>query len=110
MKSLQKHRLLLLLAMLSLPVVSAPVNQQTEKSFYMPEPTTRGTVELLWSCITTFGFCVWTAIHPDVVPVGGVFSRVVYKLVFMLATTIVPELVLCYAWAQRRRAKQILNA
>ncbi len=48
---------------------AAPAANLTDSGLYhgwMPTPDTRGTSDLLWSCIFTIFLCVWTAIHPPV--------------------------------------------
>ncbi|KAF8223883.1 hypothetical protein L208DRAFT_1314768 [Tricholoma matsutake] len=40
--------------------------QQDNIREFVPEPTTRGTVGILWSCILTLAICFWGSLHPDV--------------------------------------------
>ncbi|KAB8228768.1 uncharacterized protein BDW43DRAFT_322766 [Aspergillus alliaceus] len=65
---------------------------------------------LLLSCTSTFGLCIWTAVHSDVVPVKQRRARVYYKLSLMLFAALVPEFVLYFAVAQRIRARKICGA
>ncbi|KAH7111531.1 hypothetical protein EDB81DRAFT_829136 [Dactylonectria macrodidyma] len=106
MEALQ-HGLWLLLSFFSLfPLaLSTPVNQ-TDPS-YVPEPNMRGTTGLLWSSTATFALCVWTAIHPNVVPIRGAWHPIYYKLTLMAIAVLVPEVILFFAWAQMRLARHI---
>ncbi|KAA1473482.1 hypothetical protein DENSPDRAFT_277477 [Dentipellis sp. KUC8613] len=33
---------------------------------FVPGPTTRGTFNILWSCLSTLFVCIWTSVHPDI--------------------------------------------
>jgi len=37
----------------------------TETVGFVPNPSGRGTLGLLWQCLLTYFLCLWTAIHPD---------------------------------------------
>ncbi|GAB1212754.1 hypothetical protein ATERTT37_001901 [Aspergillus terreus] len=76
---------------------------------YVPEPNTRGTVKLFWNCFTTFILCVWTAVHPDVVPVKGSWPINCYKFFMMTWAIVIPELLLCMAVIQLKQALEIRN-
>lgn len=107
---MENLRLTLLFSSVSLfrPLLSAPVTQ-TEPS-YIPEPSHRGTFGLLWSCLVTFGLCVWTTVHLPFMPLEGSRNRFYYKLVVATGAIIVPEVVLGFAVAERIRARKVLKA
>ena len=45
---------------------TTPATNQTALDLYhgwMPSPNTRGTTDILWSCLSTIFLCVWTALH-----------------------------------------------
>lgn len=46
---------------------------------FVPNPTGRGTIEVLFSCIVTLGLCIWTAVHPDVVANKSILGHLIYK-------------------------------
>jgi len=75
----------------------------------MPNPTGRGTVGLLWSCIITFALCVWTAVHPDVIWARYPSSQLGYKLWWTLWAAFAPEFTVAYAMFQRKQASDILK-
>ncbi|TFY66562.1 hypothetical protein EVG20_g4532 [Dentipellis fragilis] len=33
---------------------------------FVPGPTSRGTINILWSCVSTLFICIWTSVHPDI--------------------------------------------
>ncbi|PLN80806.1 hypothetical protein BDW42DRAFT_201052 [Aspergillus taichungensis] len=74
---------------------------------YKSDPDGRGTITLLWSCTLTFGLCIWTAIHPDVVPWPGFWNKVVYKLAWMLCAILLPEFIVFCAACQLMQARRI---
>lgn len=82
---------------------------QTEPS-YMPEPNQRGTFGLFWSCTSTLILCVWTAIHPNVVPIRKSSATLYYKSVLMLMALLCPEFMLCMAATQYFKANKVHRA
>ncbi|KAE8156568.1 hypothetical protein BDV40DRAFT_293432 [Aspergillus tamarii] len=77
---------------------------------YVPEPGQRGTLGLFWSCTTTFILCIWTAMHPNVVPVQRDSARIYYKLSIMMFAALLPEVILCVAVTQWLEARRVLRA
>lgn len=72
------------------------------------EPRGRGTFGIILSCTVTFFFCIWTAVHPNIIAGGTRRNRVAYKAFLMFLSIILPEgLALC-AFAQWREAKILL--
>ncbi|KAI5815620.1 hypothetical protein BZA77DRAFT_355116 [Pyronema omphalodes] len=55
------------------------------------EPRGRGTWGILISCTATFAFCVWTTVHPNILPDASVQYRTLYKAVMMVIGVINPE-------------------
>ena len=77
---------------------------------FTSEPRGWGNIGLILSCSITFGFCVWTVVHPNVVADAGTASRFLYKATMMLVSIVIPEgLILC-AYGQRREARRIYQA
>ncbi|KAL4893989.1 hypothetical protein BDV59DRAFT_19722 [Aspergillus ambiguus] len=93
----------------SLPLsLSLPIGE-TEPS-YMPGPDGRGTIELLWSCLLTFGLCVWTVFHPNVIPWTKFWNQIYYRMGGMLGTIVFPELLVFFALGQYLQAKKVLKS
>jgi hypothetical protein len=72
---------------------------------WVPEPQTRGTWSLLYSCTFTIGLCVWTAIHLNI-PANEDGPWLAYwrRCKWVLIALLLPELVLFTAWQQFYRA------
>ncbi|KAI5815622.1 hypothetical protein BZA77DRAFT_248178, partial [Pyronema omphalodes] len=92
---------------------SLPANVKTyENPFklkFAVEPTGRGTWGILISCTATFAFCVWTTVHPNILPDASIQYRTLYKAVMMVIGVINPEglMILSYGqWADARRLNQ----
>lgn len=79
------------------PLPPSPVN-------HVSSPPTRGTLDILWSCLSVLVFCTWSVQHlnipPQIRPVGKVQKlrlRVhlfFWKLKWMLVIVIAPECLL----------------
>jgi hypothetical protein len=57
-------------------------------------PSTRGTIDILWSCIFTAFLCSWSAIHLDVpTKRSGRWKKVPHRLKWMLIALLAPEFI-----------------
>ncbi|KAK3331846.1 hypothetical protein B0T19DRAFT_87419 [Cercophora scortea] len=81
---------------------------------WIPNPTTRGTANILQTCILTLFLCIWRAVHlnlpefgePTFLKVGlQTWRRVGWMLISLLA----PELVVYTAWCQLVDARHIVR-
>lgn len=81
----------------------------TDVVHWQPNPTTRGTFDILSTCIITLLLCVWTAIHLNVPPPGGYWGPKLRKVRWMILALLAPEIVALVAWDQRKRAQQIVQ-
>lgn len=80
----------------------------TNHGAFYPEPQGRGTVGLVWSCVITFGICVWTTVHPNILPLGSTSkTRRVYKLILMFLAAFVPEIIMMCSYSEWRKAGKI---
>ena len=77
---------------------------------FTPEPRGRGTVGLIISCTITFWFCVWTAVHPNIITNATRHSRLVYRATLMLVSMLVPVGVIMCAIGQLKEARRINKA
>lgn len=89
-----------------IPLFNLTANQdvQLEKPF-QPEPQGRGTVGILLSCILTFALCIWTTIHPNILP--GMEGKFTFKLMWTVVAIFVPEVVMLCALGERRQARRV---
>ncbi|KAF5863259.1 hypothetical protein ETB97_010381 [Aspergillus alliaceus] len=71
-------------------------------------PGTRGTLDILWTCLSTLALCVWTAIHPNIPVKHKLWPTLLERLGLMALAIIFPEIIITSAWGERRRAKALL--
>ncbi|KAH0547593.1 hypothetical protein FGG08_000318 [Glutinoglossum americanum] len=71
------------------------------------EPDGRGTIGLVWSCLTTLFICVWAALHNNVPSKNDSdFTFFFRKLKWTFVSIIAPEMVTAGAFLQWRSARQ----
>ncbi|KAJ5528185.1 hypothetical protein N7513_012344 [Penicillium frequentans] len=72
-------------------------------------PNGRGTLDILWTCLSTLALCAWTAVHPNV-PLVYRFWAIYSDRVGLMALAIVfPEIIISSALTQRRLAQRLLR-
>jgi hypothetical protein len=68
---------------------------------WQPAPNKRGTVDILWSCLTTLFLCTWTVIHLDISPQKqGLGDRFWRRTGWMIVGVFAPELITGIAMRQ----------
>lgn len=100
----------LLLFLAVAPVLPQPTPNGTyvrSEPAFVPNPTGRGTIEVIFSCIVTLGLCIWTAVHPDVVANKTILGHLIYKTSWMMTALVVPEIVVSNSFHQWREAKRV---
>ena len=65
---------------------------------WKPSSNTRGTFDILTSCIITMLLCVWTAVHLNVSPPEGFWKPKFRKVRWLLLALVAPEMVAYTAW------------
>ena len=70
----------------------------TDIVHWKPSSETRGTFDILSTCIITMLLCVWTAVHLNVSPPGNVWTPRLRKVGWMILALLAPELVAYTAW------------
>lgn len=103
--------LLYLFLYIIIPSISsaAPLPPEEIEPLYVSDPSGRGTIEFLWSCILTLTLCIWTAMHPDVVAANEWYTML-YKAYWTILSAIFPEFLVCCAIAQLKQARELHNA
>ncbi|KAJ0422724.1 hypothetical protein BJY00DRAFT_322306 [Aspergillus carlsbadensis] len=74
---------------------------------YVSGPKTRGTVDLIWNCSITLGLCIWTVVHPNIIPWPRFRDQMLYKLSWLIGAVIFPEILVVVAFSQLREARAI---
>ncbi|TFY55950.1 hypothetical protein EVG20_g9126 [Dentipellis fragilis] len=68
---------------------------------FLPGPSTRGTLDILWACVSTIVICAWTSLHPDIYIPKDLrppdFQGSPRKFALVLTMLISPEVVLAIA-------------
>ena len=96
---------------LELPFVSIPLSHRrnqimTSRIFgngtnivhWEASPQTRGTWDILSSCIITLILCVWTAVHLNISPPGSFWEPKLRKVGWLILALLAPEMVAYTAW------------
>lgn len=65
---------------------------------WKPNPTSRGTFDVLSTCIITLLLCVWTAVHLNVSPPGQFWKSIFRKIKWLILALLAPEVVVIIAW------------
>lgn len=81
---------------------------------WVPNPTTRGTANILVTCLLTLLLCIWKAVHLNLPEYGRpTFCYLEYqtwrKIGWLFTSLIAPELVVYVAWSQLLQARTLAN-
>ncbi|RPB08232.1 hypothetical protein P167DRAFT_528861, partial [Morchella conica CCBAS932] len=88
---------------------SAISNSTQFEPIFVPEPRGRGTMGIFWSCVITLCLCVWTSVHPDVIPNPTTWRVTINKIIWMFIALLAPELIVGQAYEQKKQAKLVHN-
>lgn len=80
-----------------------------ERMGWTSDPSTRGTLNIIWGSFATLGLCVWTAVHPNInVQLRPNLRRDLgVRLGMMVVAVIFPEILISAAWQQRVAAHDL---
>ena len=70
----------------------------TDIVHWQPNPQTRGTFDILSTCMITMLLCVWTAVHLNVSLPGTVWGPRLRKVGWLVLALLAPEMVAYTAW------------
>ena len=82
--------------------IAPPVNWQ-------PDASTRGTTDVLSTCLLTLGLCLWSALHLNIPQHGKSSQQKWHKCGWLVLGLLAPEMVAFAAWVQLRAAKMLDN-
>lgn len=78
---------------------------------WIPGPRTRGTIDILWTCLVTIILCVWSAIHMNVPGYHETQAkRILRRTGWVICGLLLPEFVLWTAWRQFSSARALVEA
>ncbi|KAH8897895.1 hypothetical protein GQ53DRAFT_884815 [Thozetella sp. PMI_491] len=80
---------------------------------WVAEPDGRGTLGIIWTCLSTLFICIWTSLHLNIPPMANKpFVGTKDRIMWVCANILAPELVSYYAigdgllaWLSSRRLK-----
>lgn len=74
---------------------------------WVPSPDTRGTLDILWPCLTTMALCLWSMLHLNL-PAKDETARTEFlrRLRWVFLSVLCPELPILFAFAQLSSARQ----
>jgi hypothetical protein len=82
-------------------------SKSNETVAWQPEPTMRGTFNLLSTCILTLILCVWSAIHLNLPGEASGARKKVRRLIWIICGLVIPEYIVMIAWTQHQGAKRL---
>lgn len=82
--------------------IAPPVNWQ-------PNASTRGTADVLSTCLITLGLCLWSALHLNIPQHGKSSRQKWYKCGWLVLGLLAPEMLAYAAWVQLRAARRLDN-
>ncbi|KAK5045119.1 hypothetical protein LTR84_009452 [Exophiala bonariae] len=75
---------------------------------WVPQPDTRGTFDILCSCLFTIFICCWTIVHPNIaIPRTSTIQRLLDKTICLLIAAFAPEVVVFISWSDYTFARQL---
>ena len=80
--------------------IAPPINWQ-------PNASTRGTTDILSTCLITLGLCLWSALHLNIPQHGKSSQQKWYKCGWLVLGLLAPEMVAFAAWVQLRAARRL---
>jgi hypothetical protein len=75
---------------------------------WVPEKNTRGTWNLIQTCLITLGLCVYSAVHLNCFQQGcSYWIKALVRAKWLLVALLAPEFIVFNAWSQRRQAVRL---
>ena len=92
----------------SLQSHNAPRNGDRIMQGWVDSPNQRGTIDIIWSCVTTLAICCWVMLHLNVpAKTDNHWSLFLRKARWLMFALLSPELVMLFAcgqWASAQRS------
>ncbi|KFY95219.1 hypothetical protein V500_02896 [Pseudogymnoascus sp. VKM F-4518 (FW-2643)] len=75
---------------------------------FVPDGSDRGTISLIWSCLSTWFICLWVIFHINIpAPEDSNLKRIFRQIGFMAFGALAPEYIAAMAYTQRQEAKKL---
>ena len=75
---------------------------------WAPGPSTRGTLDIFWSCLFTVVACVWTILHLNI-PAPDQHHLLLRKITWAFANVILPDVILYAALLDRYEVRKKMD-
>lgn len=72
-------------------------------------PNERGTLDVVWTCLSTLALCAWSAVHPNIPLEYRFWNAILDRVGLMVLAIIFPEMIISSALTQRRHARKLLS-
>ena len=90
--------------------VTSPSHGNATLVSFVAEPSRRGTLPLLYSCLSSLMLCVWTALHLNLPAPTDTYASYVRRYVKWSAVAVFcPEILLWIAWRQFNSARSLTH-
>ncbi|KAI0976960.1 hypothetical protein F4678DRAFT_415118 [Xylaria arbuscula] len=78
-----------------------------DQYLWVPSPDTRGTLGIVWPCLTTMALCLWSMLHLNLPAKNDTFrTEFLRRLRWLFIAVLSPELPILFAFAQFSSARQ----
>lgn len=85
----------------------APITARPAKQSWVSQPNQRGTIDIIWSCVTTLAICCWVMVHLNVpAQADSLWTLILRRTRWLLLALMAPELVMLFACGQWASAKR----
>lgn len=75
---------------------------------FVPEGNGRGTIAIIWSCLSTWFVCLWVIFHINIpAPSDPRTVRTLRQACFMILGALAPEFIVSIAYTQRREVQRL---
>ena len=84
--------------------------QSSDMRSWVDQPNQRGTIDIIWNCLTTIAICCWAMIHLNVpAKTDSFWTLSLRKTKWLLLALMAPELVMLFACGQWASAQRSVN-
>lgn len=82
--------------------------EQSVEVGWVSQPDTRGTFDIIISCLFTIFVCCWTIVHPNIaIPRASTTQRLLDKTTCLLIAAFAPEVIVFISWSEYTHARQL---
>ncbi|KEF63738.1 uncharacterized protein A1O9_01716 [Exophiala aquamarina CBS 119918] len=77
---------------------------------WVSQPNTRGTFDIIVSCLFTIFVCCWTIVHPNIAtPRASPPQRLLDKTICLLIAAFAPEVIVFISWSEYTHARHLTS-